>query len=131
MAGTKEKAISNEQIIAALLSNGTVKAAATCCGISERAIYDRMRTKDFKMEYRAAKNDVIRGAVDNLNAHLSEAVDAIADIMQDPANNAAVRLQAAQTILNNAGKLSDKFARDERNSEMDGMTLDEMIAYMM
>ena len=38
----KQKVISDEQIITALLSNGTLKAAAAAVGISERCIYDRM-----------------------------------------------------------------------------------------
>ena len=38
--GKQAQAISDEQIIAALLNNGTVKAAASAAGISERALYD-------------------------------------------------------------------------------------------
>ena len=39
---TKEKAVSDEQIIAALLQHGTIKAAAAAVNLSERALYDRM-----------------------------------------------------------------------------------------
>ena len=44
----KSKAISDEQLIAALLANGTIKAAAAAVGLSERAVYDRMNDGDFK-----------------------------------------------------------------------------------
>lgn len=41
------------------------------------------------------------------------AIDAVAEIMTDKEVNAAVRLQAAQTIINNAGKFADRLTKDE------------------
>lgn len=111
----KQKAVSDEQIIAALLSNGTIKAAAAAIGVSERSIYDRMNEGEFKALYKSAKADLIRGAVVNLNMQIQAAVDAVADIMNDTSNNAAVRLQAAQTILNNAGKFSQRLTAEEQS----------------
>lgn len=108
------KAVSDEQIIAALFSNGTIKAAAAAVGISERSIYDRMNEGDFIALYKSAKADLIRGAVVNLNNHIQTAVNVVADIMNDSNNNAAVRLQAAQTILNNAGKFAQRLAAEEQ-----------------
>lgn len=111
----KQKAVSDEQIIAALFSNGTIKAAAAAVGISERNIYDRMNEGDFIALYKSAKADLIRGAVVNLNNQIQAAVNVVADIMNDSKNNAAVRLQAAQTILNNAGKFSQRLAAEEQS----------------
>ena len=111
----KQKAVSDEQIIAALLSNGTIKAAAAAIGVSERSIYDRMNEGEFKALYKSAKADLIRGAVVNLNMQIQAAVDVVADIMNDTSNNAAVRLQAAQTILNNAGKFSQRLTAEEQS----------------
>ena len=105
----KAQAVSDEQIIAALLNNGTLKTAAAAAGISERALYDRMRDDtDFRAEYAAAKNDIVRGAVIRINESLSAAVAAVTDIMNDTSANPAIRLQAAQTILNNAGKFAER-----------------------
>lgn len=109
----KAQAVSDEQIIAALLNNGTLKAAASAAGISERALYDRMNNGTFQALYRAAKADLIRAAVFNLNNQLQEAVNTVAEIMADKENNPAIRLQAAQTILNNAGKFSQRLQVDE------------------
>lgn len=109
----KAQAVSDEQIIAALLNNGTLKAAASAAGISERALYDRMNNGTFQALYRAAKADLIRAAVFNLNNQLQEAVNTVAEIMADKENNPAIRLQAAQTILNNAGKFSQRLQIDE------------------
>ena len=107
------KEVPDEEIIAALISNGTVKDAATAAGISPRTIYDRMKNRDFRSVYLFAKTDIIRAAVLSINSKLSEAVDAVADIMRDKEVNPAVRLQAAQTIINNAAKFSSRLTGEE------------------
>lgn len=116
MAKTNTKAISNEQIIAALLQHGTMKEAAAAAGTTPRTIYDRMNDKEFRAEYMEAKNDIIRKAVFSINEKLSAAIDAVSDIMTNPEINPAIRLQAAQTIINNAGKFSDRLSKDEYQS---------------
>ena len=113
-----KSAISDEQIIAALLSNGTIRAAAPVVGLSERAIYERMNTGKFQTLYTAAKADLLRKAVFNLEEKLQAAVDTVADIMQNENNNPAVRLQAAQTIMGNAAKLSQRLQTEETASQV-------------
>ena len=110
------KAISNEEIIAALLQHGTIKEAAAAAGTTPRTIYDRMNDRDFRAEYMEAKNDIIRKAVFSINEKLSAAIDAVADIMTDTDNTPAIRLQAAQTIINNAGKFAERLTKDEYQS---------------
>lgn len=110
------KKASNEQIIAALLQHGTIKEAAAAVGVKPRTIYDRMQTRDFRSEYMEAKNDIIRKAVFSINQKLSAAVDAVCDIMTDKEANAAVRLQAAQIIINNAGKFAERLQINENTS---------------
>lgn len=113
MARSKQAAVSDEQIIAALLSNGTVKAAADAVGLSERAVYARMISGEFKALYASAKSDLIRTAVLDINSQVTAAIRTIVEVMSDPKNNAAIRLQAAQTILNNAGKYSERLQASE------------------
>lgn len=110
------KTVSDEKIIAAILQHGTMKEAAEAAGISTRTIYDRMGNREFRALYMAAKNDIIRKAVFSINEKLAQAIDAVAEIMTDHDNNPAVRLQAAQTIINNAGKFAERLAKDEYNS---------------
>ena len=110
------KTISNAKIIAALLQHGTIKDAAKAAGTSPRTIYDRMNDREFRAEYMEAKNDIIRKAVFSINEKLSEAIEAVADIMKDKEVNPAIRLQAAQTILSNAGKFASRLTTDERQS---------------
>ncbi len=115
-----KKAVSDEEIIAAILQHGTIREAAQAAGIAPRTIYDRMENRDFRALYMAAKNDIIRKAVFSINEKLSQAIDAVAEIMTDKDNNPAVRLQAAQTIINNAGKFAERLAKDEYNSRAEG-----------
>jgi len=117
------QAVSNEEIIAAILQHSTIKEAAAAVGITPRSIYDRMEDRAFRSEYMSAKDDIIRGAVFNINRRLSEAVDTVAEIMQDKNNNPAVRLQAAQTLMKNAAAFSDRLTKDEYNSRAENKGL--------
>ena len=110
---SKTKTISDEAIIAALLDHGTIRAAAEAVGLSERTIYDRMSDGEFQALYRAAKSDLVRAALLRINRHLERAIDTVAGIMEDEDNNADGRLQAAQTIINNAGKFAQRLQTNE------------------
>ena len=116
----KVKAVSDEEIIAAILQHGTIKEAADAVRLTTRAIYDRMESREFRSMYMAAKDDIIRGAVFSINGKLSKAIDTVQEIMQDKDNNPAIRLQAAQTIINNAGKFAERLTKDEYNSRQEG-----------
>lgn len=109
------KVISNEELIAAIITNNTLAAAAEAAGISLRALHDRMRDPDFRIAYTDAKSEIIRGAVRTVNSHLTEALETVAGIMNDEQNNAAVRLQAAQTILSQSSKINDRLMSCEIN----------------
>lgn len=114
MARKNQTAVSDEEIIAALLNSGSIQQAAGLTGISARSIYDRMGTRDFKAAYSAAKADIVRAAVLTLNRSLSAAVEVVAGIMNDENNSAGTRLQAAKMILENAAKFSDRLAAEDK-----------------
>ena len=113
MTRKKQTGISDEEIIAALISTGTIKAAAQAAGIGERTIYTRMKSGEFQALYKAAKADTIRAAVNALNGRIQAAIDTIAEIMEAQDINPATRLQAAQTILNHAGRFADRLQEAE------------------
>lgn len=110
----RTKAVSNEAIIAALLQHGTVREAAKAAGTTARTVYDRMQQQDFTAEYSAAKNEILRQASISVNDKLAAAIEEIAAIMTDKQVNAAIRLQAAQTIINSAGKFAERLDRSEK-----------------
>lgn len=97
----------NEEIIAALLSTKTRKAAAEKLNISERRLRERLRDDlDLKADYAAARLDILQGTLSAIQEHLLDAVQVVTDVMNDTNVNAATRLQAAQTMLNIAPKFA-------------------------
>ena len=104
---TNTKAKSDEEIIAAIMQTATLKEAAEVLQMPTRTLYDRMQARQFRATYQEAKNDVLRQAVKNINGKLASAIDTIAEIMTDSEVNAAVRLQAAQTMMSNAAKFAE------------------------
>lgn len=107
------KTISDEVLVAALVEHGTIRDAAKAAGIGERAFYERMKAGAFINLYNNAKADILRGAVLNTTRQLQGAIDCIAQIMNDKTVNPATRLQAAQTIITNAGKLQARLTEDD------------------
>lgn len=108
------KTVSDEEIISALLACSTVSEAAKKCGLATRTLYDRMNNKGFQLLYNGAKADVLRKAVFLITGKLTEAVEVVSEILSDTSVNPAIRLQAAQTIINSAVKLTDKLQSDEQ-----------------
>lgn len=109
-----KRTVSDEEIVAALLACSTVSEAAKKCGLATRTLYDRMKYKSFQLLYNGAKADVLRKAVFLITGKLTEAVEVVTEILSDTSVNPAIRLQAAQTIINSAVKLTDKLQSDEQ-----------------
>ena len=117
MASKKNQtAVSDEEIIAALLQSGSIAQAAELTGIATRTIYDRMGTRDFKAAYSAAKSDLVRAAVLTMNRSLSAAVEVVTGIMNDEKNNAGIRLQAAKLLIENAAKFTDRLSEADKTT---------------
>ena len=119
MGKTKKKAVSDEAIIAAIMENATFKDAAEKIGVSVRTIQDRMKDDDFRKLYTAAKRDLLRRACKHINDKLEDSINTVAEIMNDREVNAAVRLQAAQTIITNAVKFSERLSKEEFSDTID------------
>ena len=98
----------NERIIAALISNPTVKAAAEACGVSERQIYARLQDPDFKELYDAKRHELLDHATAALQGHLSAAVETMGEIAKDPKAGQQTRLNAAEAIVRNSLKLTEQ-----------------------
>lgn len=99
------------------MQHGTIKEAAKNLNISERAIYNRMKEREFKEEYARAKSEITRGTVLNINNRIANAIETINSIMIDTNNNPAIRLQAAQTLLNTACKFASRLEAEEQNAD--------------
>ena len=114
-----QTAVSDEEIVAALLSSGSIQEAAQAAGIAARTIYDRMGTREFRAVYSAAKSDIIRQAVFSMCGNIAAAVNVIISIMSNEENPAGTRLSAAKLLLDNAGKFTDRLSEaDKTTAEM-------------
>ena len=114
-----QTAVSDEEIVAALLSSGSIQEAAQAAGIAARTIYDRMGTREFRAVYSAAKSDIIRQAVFSMCGNIATAVNVIIGIMNNEENPAGTRLSAAKLLLDNAGKFTDRLTEaDKTTAEM-------------
>lgn len=98
----------DEIIIAALLGNPTVRAAATACGMSETQLYARLRTPAFKAKYDQARRELLEQSTAYMQGIISEAVQKMRDIMNSPDTSPQVQLNAAEGILRNSLKLTEQ-----------------------
>lgn len=100
--------VPDEKIISALLSCSTNKQAAAACGITEKQLYNRMSTATLKTKLAEARARLLDGATAALQARMGEAVDTMTTVMQDPDTPAQTRLNAAEAVLRNSLKLSER-----------------------
>lgn len=98
----------DERIISALISSPTVRAAAAACEVSETQIYARLRNADFKARYDKARRDLLAQSTAYIQGIVSEAVQKMRDVMNDPNASQQVQLNAAEAITRNSLKLTEQ-----------------------
>lgn len=98
----------DELILAALLSNPTVRAAATACGVSETQIYARLRTPAFKERYDNARHELLAQSTTFVQGLVGDAIKKMRDVMNDPDASQQVQLNAAEAITRNSLKLTEQ-----------------------
>ncbi len=92
-------AISNAQIMAALVACGSVRTAAKAVGCSETTIRTRLTDPDFRAQYEKAKSEILLEACDALSARLTSAVDALSSVLDADSTPANAKITAADAIL--------------------------------
>ena len=105
--------VTDEVIIAALVSHRTIKDAAVSVGVTERTIYSRMRDAEFEQLYNCAKTDILRGAVSEVSTQVQDALVVISKVMHDPKVSPQVRLNAAAMILTYSEKARNRLKQEE------------------
>ena len=111
----KKQTVSDEAIIAALLTSNSIKAAADALQISPRTIYERMQSKRFMMQYEDQKGELISTAVRRLHEKLEQAIVVLGDILEDPEVAPATRLQAVKLTFDTFVNLDKIRNRNDRN----------------
>lgn len=92
----------SEKILAALLSEPTIKAAATKARVSEATVYRALRNEQFAQSYRTARREVTQHTVMRLQARSSEAAEILFKIAKDGKAPASARVSAARAIIEQA-----------------------------
>ncbi len=91
--------ISDETILSALISAGSIRGAAKRANISEGTVRNRLSDPDFRAKYDALRGDLLQEATAGMTAHLQAATETMTAIMEDTENAASVRLAACDALL--------------------------------
>ena len=105
---SKAAARKDELVIAALISNPTVRAASAACGISETQIYARLRQPAFRQKYDATRRELLAQSTAYIQGMVSDAIRKMYDVMNDPNASQQVQLNAAEAITRNSLKLTEQ-----------------------
>lgn len=111
---TGHKKVKDEIVVAALITQPSVREASKACGLSETQIYQRMKDPTFSKLYKEARRDLLAGCTVAMQSQLGEAVETMAKIMKDEKTPAQTRLAAAESFVRNALKLNEQTDFAER-----------------
>lgn len=99
---------SDEMIVAALLENSTITAAAAALGVSRSAVRNRMAKDGFQKLWIEQRTQALEAATSALQGSTGEAVAAAREILADDLSSAQVKLNAAQLVLSNALRYTEQ-----------------------
>jgi len=107
-----------QQFVMALLQQPSMEKAAKLVGISPVTAWRMSKTAEFQKEYRRARREAYGQSMARLQQASSAAVSTLLAVMEDPDNPAAVRLRAAECVLQHA---TDSFESEELAARVDAV----------
>jgi hypothetical protein len=110
-----------EQAIAALLANATLKRAATAIGLSEKTLRNWLRLPHFLGEYRQQRREIVEQTVAVAQGLLLKAMSTLGRNLD--CGNKAAENRAAVAILEHATKGVELADLLERIEELERLTL--------
>ncbi len=113
------KRLQNEEIIAALIAEGTIKGAAASLKCTTRTLYDRMKKPEFKTLYTQAKGEILKAATAKLQGQVSGAIDTLVEIRDDKEAPKQTRANCAVNILQYAARFTETTDIIERLEEVE------------
>lgn len=111
---TKER-----EFLQALLSSKSVNQAIKKVGFSTLKGYALWNDKEFRAEFNKANDEIIMLMVSKLSTLSMNALDVLVDVMNNPAEKGAVKVQASKTILDTLLKLRDQQSLSNRMDEIE------------
>ena len=100
--------VTDEQMIAAILASDTNRKAADLCGLSEAQFYKRIRADDFRQKFSRIRAELLEHATITMQNGMTEAAQTMLEILRCEEASPQVRLNAADSILRNAMKLTEQ-----------------------
>lgn len=98
----------DELLIAALISSPTIKQAAAACGIGATQAYCKVRQPAFRAKYEAARRELLEQSTAYTQGIVSEAIQKMRQLMNDPDASPQVQLNAAEAITRTSLKLTEQ-----------------------
>lgn len=114
----------DEEIVKALIEQGTIRSASEVLCCQERTIYERMKKESFKALYNQAKSDIVKTATTMLQGHLVTAINTLVEIMTDKETASQTRVNCAESIIRNTLKLTEASDILERLEELEMISKD-------
>lgn len=108
-----------EAAIAALLTQRSIQEAAKAVGIGEQTLLRWMKLPEFDAEYRKARRMAFRQAVSRLQQASGAAATTLTKVMVDPATPPAVKVRAAECILDHGLKAIEVEDIEARVTELE------------
>ena len=111
------KSISDDKLLELLLTHGSVRSAASACGLSQNAIYRRLQDETFRARYDSMQGILLQTAAASMSDMLQDAVKALKNVCDDMSVSPQIRVNAADCLLRHClryAETADILARIER-----------------
>ena len=93
------KQVTDEKLLEMLLVHGGVRGAAVALGLSENAIYKRLKDDSFRQQYDRMQGVILSTATAGMTAALEKAVGALVCVLEDKASSSGLKVSAANALL--------------------------------
>ncbi len=113
-----------EAAIAALLTRPSIEDAARVAGVGEKTIRRWLQEPEFRAEYRKARRESVGQTTARLQQATGAAGATVLKLMTDPNVPAAVRLRAAECVLDRATKSLEMEDMEDRIAELERAAAD-------
>lgn len=97
----------DERIIAALIAEKTIPAAAAAVGVHESTIFRRLADDEFHAKYEQRRRAMLDNACKALQAAMTDAVEVLTTVMKEADTSPATRISAARNVLDYGVKLTE------------------------
>lgn len=94
------KKVSDEKLLEMLLVHGGVRGAAAVLGISQNAVYKRLKDDSFRQQYDVMQGALLSTAAASMVNALDKAVSALLAVLNDTETSAGLKVSAANALLN-------------------------------